>query len=431
MRLCAAYGSVPSAKAEADLHEVRLDVFEKLPDWLGSDCIVTLAGQSLSQVPPSFNGFVDVGDSKDGISFKKIRSVHDFNGTPTEDDIVSYLKDGEQEISKLACTVKSFTDLDTIYKASKRVSRPHILLGMGETGTVTRVRGDRLGNYLTFGYVGEPTAPGQLSLERLKELGPKCEVVGITGHPLGHSLSPQMQEAAMRSADISGIYLKFDSPDLAHMGDVMREYDIRGMNVTIPHKAAALQQADFLEKPAREIGAANTLDNEGGRITAANTDWEGIIYAFRKAGRPLEKCSLVLVYGTGGAARAAVYAAHEKGCDVRVLGRTPEHVDKICRDLGCEPADSASVRGCDALIQCTPVGMAGDEPYLFDPAELNKETAVLDTVYNRETALVRVAREKGCTIVSGKDMLVGQGASSFSRWFGIPADLRAMERAIQ
>lgn len=431
MRVCAAYGSVPDRKAEADLHEVRLDIFRGMPPWLGDDCIITLAGHSVSEVPEGFRGLVDAGDSDAEIPFRRIRSVHDFSGTPSAEALASSLNEGTQEVSKYACAVHSFTNLHTIYLASEKVSRPHVLLGMGETGTVTRIRSSALGNLFTFGYVGSPTAPGQLSADRMRELGDGCEVLGIAGHPLGHSRSPAMQEAAMRSAGISGIYLRFDSPDTEHLADVMREYRIRGMNVTVPHKVAAMSQADSLEGPAREIGAVNTLANRDGRILGANTDWEGVVHAFRKAGRELGSCSKVLVFGTGGAARAGVYAAMSQGCSVAVLGRNPEHVSAICRDLGAEPATAGAVKGCDALIQCTQIGMKEDGDYMFGLSDIRPGTAVMDMVYNRKTALVSAAEKNGCTVVSGTDMLVGQGAASFRRWFGKDADIRAMERAAQ
>ena len=431
MRVCAAYGSVPDRKAEADLHEVRLDVFRGMPTWLGDDCIITLAGHSVSEVPEGFRGLVDAGDSDAWIPFRRIRSVHDFSGTPSEETLVSSLNKGTQEVSKYACAVHSFTDLHTIYLASEKVSRPHVLLGMGETGTVTRIRSSALGNLFTFGYVGSPTAPGQLSADRMRELGDGCEVLGIAGHPLGHSRSPAMPAAAMRSAGISGIYLRFDSPGPEHLADVMREYRIRGMNVTVPHKVAAMSQADSLEGPAREIGAVNTLANRDGRILGANTDWEGVVHAFRKAGRELGSCSKVLVFGTGGAARAGIYAAMSQGCSVSVLGRNPEHVSAICRDLGAEPATAGAVKGCDALIQCTPIGMKEDGDYMFGLSDIRPGTTVMDMVYNRKTALVSAAEKNGCTVVSGTDMLVGQGAASFRRWFGKDADIRAMERAAQ
>lgn len=431
MRVCASYGSVPDVPAEADMHEIRLDVFGTVPRWLDGRCVVTLAGRDVSTVPEDFGGLVDAGESLADIPFRKIRSVHDYEGAPSEEAIRESLETGDQEISKFACAVDSFSDLHAIYGAATSTGRKHVVLGMGETGTVTRIRQRALGNEFSFGYVGRPTAPGQLSAEELGSLGDDCAIVGITGHPLGHSLSPAMQNAAIRAAGINGIYLRFESPDLAHMEDVVREYDVRGLNVTIPHKLEVLRHLDRVEGPAERIGAVNTVVNENGRLVGTNTDHAGVVYAFERAGKPLSGCGNVLVFGSGGAARAAVYAAQESGCRVSVMGRTPDKVSALCREMGAEAASGMSVGGYDALINCTPVGMNGDESYPFDLSEIGSGTAVMDMVYNRRTRLVERAEAVGCPLASGRDMLVGQGAMSFEKWFGIRPDTEEMRRAIE
>lgn len=431
MRVCASYGSVPERPAGTEMQEIRLDVFGSVPPYADADTVVTLAGKDVSQVPAGFPGLVDVGDSDVSIPFRKIRSVHDFEGTPSMEELRSVLEHGDQEVSKFACTVRSFSDLHTIYRAAASVKRRHVLLGMGELGTVTRIRQSVLGNYFTFGYVGKPTAPGQLSADEMERLGDGCSIVGITGHPLGHSLSPKMHGAAMAAAGINGIYLKFDSPDLAHIEDVVSEYRITGFNVTIPYKQDIMGHLDSVEGPAETMGAVNTVVNREGRLTGTNTDYAGVEYAFEHTGKGLSECPRVLVFGSGGAARAAVYAAMSAGCDVHVLGRSPEKVSGICRQMGCEPAAGGGLHGYDAVINCTPVGMAEDGPYMFDLSELRPEMSVMDMVYNRRTALVEAAISKGCTVASGKDMLVGQGALSFEKWFGTRPNTEVMGKAVE
>lgn len=430
MRVCATTGTPRGGFGKAAMREFRLDVFDALPAGPGKDDIITLAGRDVSKVPSGFGGLVDVGDSASEIPFRKIRSVHDFERTPSAGEIASILDSGDQEVSKMACAVHSFTDLHSIYEASQSVARKHVLLGMGELGTVTRIRQSVLGNEFTFGYVGKPTAPGQLSAEEMERLGDGCEIVGITGHPLKHSLSPQMQGAAMADKGINGIYLRFDSPDLAHVEDVVREYDIRGLNVTIPYKKDVVSHLDSVEGPAEAMGAVNTVINDKGKLVGTNTDYAGVLYAFERAGRPLKGCARVLVFGSGGAARAAVYAAKQSGCEVSVLGRTKSRVEELCDAMGAEPAREPSVRGYDAVINCTPIGMYEDSPYMFDLSELENKQAVMDMVYNRRTQLVAAAEAKGCTMASGRDMLVGQGALSFERWFGVKPDTDVMRRAV-
>ena len=239
-----------------------------------------------------------------------------------------------------------------------------------------------------------------------------------------------MQNAAMEKAGIRGRYLVFDSPDLNNLTDVIKEYRIRGMNVTIPYKQDVAPMMDSLEGPAETIGAVNTIVNEDGKLIGTNTDVAGIIHAFRKTGKELSEHSKVLVHGTGGAARAAIYAAMSQNCDVTVMGRTPEHVSSLCEEAGCEAFPGGGISGYDAVINCTPVGMKEDSDYLFDINDIRGSMTVLDMVYNRKTALVRAAEARGSRIAKGSDMLVGQGAESFRLWFGKDPDIRTMEDAL-
>ena len=430
MRVCATYGSVPGERSDAPMEEFRLDVFDELPGDIGRDDIIALCGRDASLVPEGFEGLVDAEESEGGIPFRRIRSVHDFERTPEADAIAEMLSVGGQEISKLACRADSFSDLHRIYLASEKASRRHVLIGMGEIGTVTRLRPEVLGNEFTFGYVGEPTAPGQLPADEMMRLGDGCTVVGVTGNPLGHTRSPAMQNAAISQAGIAGICLRFPSPDLGHFADAVREYRIRGMNVTMPYKEEVMGQLDRIDAHATEAGAVNTVVNDGGRLTGYSTDGYGVEFAFSEAGRPLEDHPKVLVFGSGGAARSAVYAAMGSGCETCVLGRNAEAVKRICSNAGAEVAGDRSVEGYDAVINCTPVGMGGDSGYMFGLDGLREGQTVMDCVYSRKTALVRAAESKGCRIASGLDMLVGQGARSFELWFGKGPDTRAMRGAI-
>ena len=431
MRVCASYGSVPDVPADADMHEIRLDVFDSVPSFADENSIVTLAGRDISLIPEGFPGLVDVGESDVDIPFRKIRSVHDYESTPSFDDLAHILNTGDQELSKCACMVNSFSDLHTIFKTATSVKRKHLLLGMGELGTITRIRQDLLKNEFSFGYVGKKTASGQLSVEEMKALGDDCKIVGLVGHPIEHSMSPQMHQAAMKAAGINGIYLKFDSPDLAHMDDVIREYDLTGINVTIPYKQEIREHLDSVEGAADSIGAVNTIVNTNGKLIGTNTDYAGVTYAFERAGRKLSECGKVLVFGTGGAARAAVYAAQEAGCDTFILGRTSENVNRLCKEMGCHAASDNSLKGYDALINCTPIGMYEDSEYMFDLSELSSDIAVMDMVYNRKTQLVESAEKAGCPIPSGKDMLIGQGALAFKKWFGVSPDTEVMRKSVQ
>ena len=428
MRVCTTYGTDVPVRDGAEMHEIRLDVFGKIPENIGQNYIITLCGKDISNVPDDFTGLVDVGDSLIDSDHRKIRSVHDFEGTPDAETIVAKLSEGDQEISKGAFMVSSFSDLHSIYRASKLIDRKHVLLGMGELGEVTRIRQSVLGNEFTFGYHGVPTAPGQFSAEELEAFGDRCFIAGVTGHPLQHSKSPVMQNAAIKAAGINAVYLRFDSPTLDNVCDVIRDYNIRGMNVTIPYKQDIFSKLDRVSDTSYEVEAVNTIINKDGVLTGDNTDVEGIEFALRRKDAD-PKGKKVLLLGSGGAARAAAYSFTEMGCNVSIAGRNGRTVGEVSRNFGME-IHEGGVKDYDIIVNCTPIGLVEGE-YPADLSEMHGEQAVFDMVYGRETPILTMAKKRGCTIVDGADMLVGQGAESFMMWFDKEPDIEVMRRALE
>lgn len=428
MRICSTYGSAIPMREGSDMNEVRLDVFQSLPEGIDENTIITLAGRGPSMIPAGFKGLVDAGCSDIELEQRIVRSYHDFEGTPSSDEILSILHDSGQEISKGAFTATSFRDLHSLFIAANSIGRKHVIIGMGDAGTVTRVRQRLMGNEFTFGYVDAPTAPGQLSFDELESLGDDCIIAGITGDPVKHSKSPLMQNAAMKASGMNGIYLRFGSPDLEMMREVMEEYDIRGMNITIPHKQDAMDQMDDVSRTAEAVGAVNTVTNSDGWFHGDNTDVDGVMRTFEDedvSGRR------VLIMGSGGAARAASYSFMEMGCDTHVIGRNPGTVNGICRDLGTEQAFSRRCDDYDIIVNCTPIGMYASGNYPADVTRITEDQTVFDMVYGIETPLIAFARGAGCDVRDGTDMLVGQGAASFRRWFGMEPDTRVMREALR
>ena len=428
MRICTTYGKEVPLREGADMHEIRLDVFNSIPDNIGENDIITLCGKDISNVPASFNGLVDVGNSTKKIPFRKIRSRHDFECTPDAESIVKMLSEGDQEISKGAFMATSYSDLHSIYLASKLIGKKHVLLGMGEMGEVTRLRQRILGNEFTFGYSDRPTAPGQFSTDEMESLGDDCSIAGVTGHPLHHTKSPVMQNAAIRAAGLNAVYLKFDSPTLDNICDVMREYGIRGMNVTIPYKQDIFKILDRVSDVSYGAGAVNTITNTDGVLTGDNTDVEGIKFAFRKKAEE-PKGKSVLILGSGGAARAAAYAFDDMGCRISIAGRNKETVSDISRSFGTE-VHEGDVKGYDIIVNCTPIGIVTGE-YPADLSSMHGDQIVFDMVYESVTPILKIASSKGCRTVDGADMLVGQGAASFEMWFGVKPDTDVMKKALE
>jgi len=207
----------------------------------------------------------------------------------------------------------------------------------------------------------------------------------------------------------------------------------RGVNVTIPHKEAALALADSASDAAREIGAANTLTFEpGGAIAADNTDAPGLLAALGEAWRPAGRTALVL--GAGGAARAAVWALRRAGAtDVAVWNRTPARARALAGALGARAVECPE--SADIVVNCTPVGLA-DPDATFKALPLHADSldagsCVVDMVYrDGGTRLLEAARARGAGVIDGLEILVAQGAASFERWTGRRAPREAMREAV-
>jgi shikimate dehydrogenase len=247
---------------------------------------------------------------------------------------------------------------------------------------------------------------------------------GVLGWPVGHSRSPAM----MRAAGLER-YQRLPVAPEAFDDTVRALYGagFRGANVTIPHKQAALALATTSSQAAREIGAANTLTfGPGGTIAAENTDAPGLIAAL--AGRPVRTA---FVLGAGGSARAVVWALRRAGAEVFIWNRTPE------RAAGLDARLVAESVAADVLVNCTSVGLdrssTEEGPFKDLPLsadELTKYTTVVDLVYRAgATALIREAVKRGVDTVDGLEILVRQGALSFTCWTGLAAPLDVMRTA--
>ncbi len=253
------------------------------------------------------------------------------------------------------------------------------------------------------------------------------------GWPVAHSRSPAIHNAALQVAGLATwrYQLLPVAPEL--VADLVRALPgagFRGVNVTIPHKQAALALATEPTPRARAIGAANTLTFEAsGAVGADNTDAPALIEAL-----PFPAGGLTaLVLGAGGSARAAVWALHAAGArEVRVWNRTQERAERLCAELGGVPVASAAA--ADLIINCTSIGLAGETSLAalpIDPDDLARFGCVVDLVYTASgTELVRSAQRQGVPTVDGRELLVRQGALSFERFTGVSASLEVMRRAL-
>lgn len=262
-------------------------------------------------------------------------------------------------------------------------------------------------------------------------------LLGVCGWPVAHSRSPQMHNAALRAVGLHDWrYLRLPLPPELFEETVraLPAAGFRGVNVTIPHKEAALALADAATEAARAIGAANTLTFEEGRILAANTDAPGLLEAL-PAGRSVSGAR-ALVLGAGGSARAVVWALLEAGAaDVAVWSRTPARARALAAALGARAVDEPP-EVLDIVVNCTPVGLhERADPFKalrLKADSLGAGSLVVDLVYRAGgTPLLEAARTRGADVVDGLEILVAQGAASFQRWTGKAAPRQAMREAAE
>jgi shikimate dehydrogenase len=277
--------------------------------------------------------------------------------------------------------------------------------------------------------------------------------LGLIGYPLGHSRSPQLHHAALLACGLSGDYTLFPVPPLPEGGpqiasllNRLRNGQLHGLNVTIPHKPSVMTLVDELTPVARAVGAVNTLYMNGdGRLVGDNTDVPGFLRDVERLAGNQPGPAMVL--GAGGSARAVVYALAKAGWSVHVLARRVVQATALVGEIGAAPElgeaqlasgvlDAPTIvslsPGCRLVVNTTPLGMHPNIEGSAWPTNtpFPAEAAVYDLVYNpQETVLVREARLAGLRADSGAGMLVAQAALSFERWTGHQPPFEIMEQA--
>ncbi len=275
--------------------------------------------------------------------------------------------------------------------------------------------------------------------------------LGLTGYPLGHSLSPKLHAAAFKSVGLEGEYQLYpvapdDPAGLPQLLGRVRSVELQGLNVTIPHKQTVIPLLDELTPSAQAIGAVNTVFLKDGKLTGHNTDAPGFTVDLKRS-LGVESAGRVLVLGTGGAARAVVYALLTGGWDVTLAVRAADTgmAEALIESFKRVTAHGVSgyvlleaeplrplLDGVRLLVNTTPLGMFPDVELTPWPEGLPyPQAAVYDVVYNpRETLFVKQARAAGLRAETGLGMLVSQAALSFETWTGRAPSIDAMFAAV-
>jgi shikimate dehydrogenase len=269
--------------------------------------------------------------------------------------------------------------------------------------------------------------------------------VVLIGHPVAHSLSGAMQQAAFDTLGIDASYELWDRAPIALAEAIaeLRTDEFLGANVTIPHKERVVPQVDRLTEEAHATGAVNTRTKEGRKLIGHNTDVPGFKVALDQLVGRQKMPRNAIVLGAGGGARAVVYGLIREGFQrvivfnrhlhraesmVKHFGRSASHMDLRAMPWH-ESIIEAELSKAKLLVNATSIGLTADETPI--PAEiLSPELLVLDVIY-AETRLLRDAAAAGATTSDGETMLLHQGAAAFTLWTGQPAPLEVMGEALR
>ncbi len=275
------------------------------------------------------------------------------------------------------------------------------------------------------------------------------QVLGVIGHPIAHSFSPHLHNAAIDVLGIDYCYVAFHvlPGKVGSAIQGMRSLNIRGLNVTLPHKRAVMEHLDQISEEALAIGAVNTISRESDNLVGYNTDVYGIVSALERVAGLDRFPAHCAVLGAGGAARAVVYAlgCREEVQRITLLNRTVARAVAVATDMekatgnrieaGEMDADSQDRVFSEAglVVNTTSLGMFPNtegSPLLIGGA-LHPDLVLYDTVFNPlETRLMKQFREAGATAFGGLDMLVFQGARSFQIWTGVEPPVDRMKQAV-
>jgi shikimate dehydrogenase len=272
----------------------------------------------------------------------------------------------------------------------------------------------------------------------------RTRICSLFGDPVEHSVSPAMHNAAFKERKLDFIYLPFRirETELGKAADMARTLNMKGFNVTIPHKVKIIPYLDELDPLAKNIGAVNTVVNSDGILRGYNTDASGFLQALLAKGvKP--KGKEVVVLGAGGASRAISFILAKEGAHLVILNRLVEfewavalashishHFSNEVKAFEMNKVNLKTVLGkADILINATSVGMNPERGATPVAADLLKvELTVFDIVYNPlKTRLLKEAEAAGARTISGLDMLVWQGAMAFEMWSGVTAPFELMK----
>ena len=477
-------GAIDAAARNEDLVEVRADylsepeaalpVVRDLPEELQRRVILTMrTSKQGGQLPHSedvrrafwshasqlpnvlFDVELDLLQKESEHAFdlsRVICSHHDFTKVPEDlDEIYQRMVATQARILKIAVQASDATDCLPIFKLLERAhqdDRELIAIAMGNRGLVTRVLGPSRGSFLTYGSLDDdsPTAPGQITgtdlrnLFRIDSVDSSTQITGLIGNPVSHSLSPHIHNAAFAEADVNAVFIPIELDEVvAFLRTMIRpdsreiEWNLRGLSVTAPHKSTVIGELNWIDPAAREIGAVNTIVIEDDELHGYNTDSIGFIAPLKQRYESIAglRCAVI---GSGGAARAVIWALKAEGAIVTVFARDEAKGKTLAGLFGVnsEPLSNPMFRDFDVVTNATPLGTCGkaEDETPANSEQLRGVRLAYDLVYNpSETRFLREARAVGCETIEGLEMLISQAVEQFKLWTGQHPNVDVMRAA--
>jgi len=375
-----------------------------------------------------------------------IASYHNFAETPADlKSTYDRLAASGAGAVKVAVMAEHILHTVPVLEILSRATVPTIALSMGPRGVLTRLLAPKFRALLTYAAddAGPEAAPGQVTLNamhnlyRVHHIGPNTEVYGVIADPVGHSMSPQIHNAAFAEVGYDAVYLPlWVEGDPAAFVRAMAPLAGSGYSVTIPHKQAVMAAADVIEPVAQRIGAVNTLHRRpDGTLFATNTDWTAGMAAIEAVvGQGWLRGKRALMVGAGGVGRAMAFGLTQRGAEVTLTDVNAEAALSLAGEIGAQTCPTTAIpdQPCDILLNGTPVGMHPQTDASPVPAEvLHEGLVVYDAVYNpMETRLLRAAKAAGCRVAPGIDHFVRQAVEQFELWTGQAAPAERMREVV-
>ncbi len=374
-------------------------------------------------------------------AIQMIISYHVFDHTPNDLlTLLHQLQRSQDIIYKIASYANSGLDALRMLQFVRENSKQYRLIGicMGEDGACTRILGPMMGNVFSYGYLDEPTAPGQLSIQDLlslynyRQLNTETRIYALLGDPVNLSVGHILHNQAIKRLQRNAVYVKLrvNAADVEKVVAVFHSIPIDGFSITMPLKEAMVPWMDHIELVSQPIKAINGMVRQQSQWCGFNTDGFGAMRALAKQAPKLAQHTM-LILGAGGAARAIAYVARQQHAQVIILNRTLAKAQALATDVGAEFYLLDKLPGLKSMPYTVIINTLPEHVFtepqiseLFHSDHIRPNIIAMDIVYQPiETTFLRLMRQANCVEIPGFYMFVHQALRQIEHWFQPKVDL--------